>query len=154
MSGSLNAPQKVVIDTNIALDVLLFQEPAVQVLKADLQAGKLHWLATPAMRDELERVLAYKQILPRLAFYKLDAAQVLAAYDAQVQWRPVAAKTTVVCKDADDQRYLDLAVAEQAWLLSKDRQVLKCRKRLARLGADISANYPLPSPLTEAQRHE
>ncbi len=136
------AAQKLVIDTNIALDILVFQEPKVAQLKADLAAGRVQWLATPVMRDELERVLAYAQIAPRVAFYGLDAAAVLAAFDAQVQLCAIAPKVAVDCKDADDQKFLDLAAHEKAWLLSKDRQVLKCRKRLQKWGGQISAVYP------------
>lgn len=136
------APQKLVIDTNIALDILVFNEPKVAQLKADLAAGRVQWLATPVMRDELERVLAYAQIAPRVAFYGLDAAAVLAAFDAQVQLCAIAPKVAVDCKDADDQKFLDLAAHEKAWLLSKDRQVLKCRKRLQKWGGQISAVYP------------
>ena len=136
------AAQKLVIDTNIALDILVFQEPKVAQLKADLAAGRVQWLATPVMRDELERVLAYAQIAPRVAFYGLDAAAVLTAFDAQVQLCAIAPKVAVDCKDADDQKFLDLAAHEKAWLLSKDRQVLKCRKRLQKWGGQISAVYP------------
>jgi hypothetical protein len=46
-----------------------------QPLRKALEAGELDWLATQAMRDELERVLAYPQIVPRLAFYELNALQ-------------------------------------------------------------------------------
>ena len=137
------APQKLVIDTNIALDILVFNEPKVAQLKADLAAGRVQWLATPVMRDELERVLAYAQIAPRVAFYGLDTAAVLAAFDAQVQCCAVAPKVAVDCKDADDQKFLDLAAQHQALLLSKDRQVLKCRKRLQKWGGTISPIYPL-----------
>jgi putative PIN family toxin of toxin-antitoxin system len=136
-------PQKLVIDTNIALDVLVFNEPKVEQLKADLAAGRVQWLATRVMRDELERVLAYAQIAPRVAFYGLDTAAVLAAFDAQVQCCAVAPKVAVDCKDADDQKFLDLAAQHQALLLSKDRQVLKCRKRLQKWGGTISPIYPL-----------
>jgi putative PIN family toxin of toxin-antitoxin system len=136
------AVQPLVIDTNIALDVLVFNEAKAAQLKIDLHAGRVQWLATSVMRDELERVLAYAQIAPRVAFYGLDAAAVLAAFDAQVQLCPVAPRVAVDCKDADDQKFLDLAVQEKALLLSKDRQVLKCRKRLQKWGADISAIYP------------
>jgi predicted nucleic acid-binding protein len=50
----------------------------------------------------------------------------------------------VDCKDGDDQKFLDLAAYEKALLLSKDRQVLKCRKRLQKWGGQISAIYPAP----------
>ncbi|MFI0546584.1 MAG: putative toxin-antitoxin system toxin component, PIN family [Brachymonas sp.] len=137
------APQKLVIDTNIALDILVFNEPKVAQLKTDLAAGLVQWLATAVMRDELERVLAYAQIAPRVAFYGLNTAAVLAAFDAQAQLRPIAPKVAVDCKDADDQKFLDLAVQERALLLSKDKQVLKCRKRLQKWGGNISPIYPL-----------
>lgn len=140
-------PHQLVLDTNIALDVLVFNEPQVEQLKADLAAGRVQWLATPVMREELARVLGYAQIAPRVAFYGLDAAAVLAAFDAKVQLCPIAPKAAVVCKDADDQKFLDLAVQARALLLSKDKQVLKCRKRLQKWGANISAVYPLPPQL-------
>ncbi len=103
-------PHQLVLDTNIALDVLVFNEPQVEQLKADLAAGRVQWLATPVMREELARVLGYAQIAPRVAFYGLDAAAVLAAFDAKVQLCPIAPKAAVVCKDADDQKFLDRAV--------------------------------------------
>ena len=145
----MSHPLPLVLDTNIALDVLVFAEDKVASLRADLAAGRVQWLATQTMRDELERVLAYAQIAPRVAFYGLDTAAVLAAFDAKAQLRPIAPKVAVVCKDADDQKFLDLAVQERALLLSKDKQVLKCRKRLQKWGADISAVYPLPAPKAE-----
>ena len=46
-------------------------------------AARADWLATPAMRDELERVLAYAQIESRLAFYRLRAGEVLTRFDRQ-----------------------------------------------------------------------
>lgn len=134
---------KLVIDTNVALDVLLFDDPKVSQLKADLQAGWVQWLATAAMRSELDRVLAYRQIVPRLAFYGRSATDVLQAFDAHVQVCAVAPAVPVLCRDGDDQKFIDLAAQQQALLLSKDRQVLKCRKHLLKFGADISASYPV-----------
>lgn len=120
----------VVIDTNVVLDLLVFNDPATASLKDALQSGKAQWLATPAMRDELARVLAYPQIAPRLAFYRLLPGDVLAAFDAQAQMVDVAPRAQHACSDADDQRFIDLAVAHRALLLSKDRAVLSMRKRL------------------------
>ena len=71
----------IVLDTNIVLDVFVFNDAAALPLKQALQAGELEWLATQPMRDELERVLAYPQIVPRLDFYKLSAGDVLAEFD-------------------------------------------------------------------------
>ena len=120
----------IVLDTNIVLDVFVFNDAAALPLKKALQAGELDWLATQAMRDELARVLAYPQIVPRLAFYQLSADDVLAAFDRHARLQEVAGKAGVTCSDPDDQKFIDLAVASQALLLSKDRAVISMAKRL------------------------
>ena len=127
----------VVIDTNVVLDLLVFSDPKSAELHAALQAGRLQWLATAPMREELLRVLDYPQLQPRLAFYRLTPEQVMAAFDARANLCPVAPKPPCTCKDADDQKFIDLAVAHQAVLLSKDKAVLAMRKRLERLGVDL-----------------
>jgi len=126
--------QPVVLDTNIVLDVFVFNDVAAQPLRQALEAGQLDWLATQPMRDELKRVLAYPQITPRLAFYQLSADDVLAAFDRHARLLEVASKAGVTCSDADDQKFIDLAVAGKALLLSKDRDVLSMAKRLGNLG--------------------
>ncbi|WP_309679892.1 putative toxin-antitoxin system toxin component, PIN family [Polaromonas sp.] len=123
-------PEPIVLDTNIVLDVFVFSDAAALPLRRALQAGELDWLATRAMRDELARVLAYPQIVPRLVFYQLAADDVLAAFDRHARLTEVAAKASVTCSDADDQKFIDLAVAHQARLLSKDRAVISMAKRL------------------------
>ncbi|MDB5966100.1 MAG: hypothetical protein JWQ72_2600 [Polaromonas sp.] len=126
--------QPVVLDTNIVLDLFVFSDAAAMPLKKALEAGELEWLATQPMRDELARVLGYPQIVPRLAYYKLSAEQVLAGFDRHVHLVDVAPKATLTCSDADDQKFIDLAVARQALLLSKDRDVMSMAKRLAARG--------------------
>ena len=128
----------IVIDTNIALDLLVFGDPACAPLQAALDAGELRWLATAAMRDELARVLGYPQIVPRLAHYGRTPEAVLADFDRQAQRVAPAPRASVVCKDPDDQIFIDLAVLHRAPLRSKDRAVLVLRKRLAALGVEVS----------------
>ena len=129
----------IVLDTNIVLDLLVFKDPLTQPLQAALSTGALRWIATTAMRDELERVLAYPQIAKRLAFYALLPEAVLAARDALVHTVAVADKAPVTCKDPDDQRFIDLAVAHRCTVLSKDHAVLCMAKRLLALGAHARA---------------
>ena len=43
-------------------------------------------------------------------------------------------QANVTCSDADDQKFIDLAVAHQALLLSKDQAVISMRKRLLAQG--------------------
>ena len=123
-------PELIVLDTNIVLDVFVFNDAAAQTLRAGLTDGTLTWLATAPMRVELARVLAYPQIEPRLAFYQLSAADVLASFDRHARLVDVAPKASVTCSDTDDQCFIDLAVAHKARLLSKDKAVISMTKRL------------------------
>jgi predicted nucleic acid-binding protein len=121
------------------LDLFVFRDAATAPLMQALEAGTLAWISTQAMRDELERVLAYPQIVPRLVFYKLQAGDVLGAFDRHARIVAAAAKAPVTCSDTDDQIFIDLAVAHQAWLLSKDQAVLSMQKRLLTLGTRAQA---------------
>ena len=136
--GAATAPRALVLDTNVVLDLLVFADPATALLRTLLQANALDWIATAPMRDELERVLAYPHIAPRVSFYGLSAACVLAVFDSQVRCVPVAVRVpAATCKDADDQQFLDLAAAHGAVLLSKDKAVIALRKRLRDHGAQV-----------------
>ena len=55
----------------------------------------------------------------------------------------VVPKVAYACKDADDQKFIDLAAAHRAILLSKDKAVICMRKRLANLGADVATEVVL-----------
>ena len=125
------------LDTNIVLDVFVFNDAAAQPVRDGLAASQLDWIATPAMRVELERVLGYPQIVPRLAFYQLSAGDVLAHFDARARLLPVPAKAPVTCSDADDQMFIDLAVAQRSTLLSKDKAVMSMARRLLALGVNV-----------------
>ena len=139
-----NEPARpVVVDTNVALDLLIFSDPRTAPLRTLLAQGRLAWIATPVMRDELERVLAYPHIVERMDYYRVSAAQVLAAFDAQARLVEIAPKVAYVCKDADDQKFIDLAATHRAILLSKDKAVICMRKRLANLGADVATEVVL-----------
>lgn len=128
----------VVIDTNIVLDLFVFQDPATlalnQALTAALEAGQPRWLATAAMREELARVLDYPQVRKRMVFYGRSAPEVLGQFDRLSQCVDAAPKASVRCKDPDDQKFIDLAIAHRATVLSKDRAVLCMDKRMRALG--------------------
>lgn len=136
-----------VLDTNIVLDLLVFKDPAIGRLHQAINRGDLDWIATSAMRDELKRVLTYPAISTRLAKQAnpenpgapIDpATAVLGQFDALSRMLPAPGKAPVTCRDRDDQIFIDLAVAHQAMLLSKDRAVLCMRKRLLALGVIAS----------------
>ncbi len=134
-------PPFVVLDTNIVLDLLIFKDPRCAALHEALGSQVITWIATQVMRDELERVLAYTHLQPRMAFYQISAEQVLAQFDAQVTVQTTAARCQFVCTDADDQKFIDLAAQHHAVLVSKDKAVLRLRKRLATLGAVVLSQW-------------
>lgn len=130
---------RIVIDTNIVLDLLVFDDPDCVALRVALEVGELQWMATAAMREELVRVLGYPLVAARLARNGRDAEGVLASYDRRVH--PVdeaPARAPCLCRDPDDQIFVDLAVAQGARLLSKDRALLEMRGPLARLGVEVA----------------
>ncbi len=134
---------RVVLDTNIVLDLWLYQDAATPALLEALETKAVQWLATQVMRDELERVLAYTHIVKRLAFSQLTAEDILAQFDAHAQLMPVAAKCQFVCKDGDDQKFIDLAAQHQTQLISKDKAVLTMRNRMARIGVYTTREFKL-----------
>ena len=140
MEGGSAAGSAIVLDTNIVLDLLVFRDPATLNLRHALELGDLWWIATQAMRDELERVLDYPQIVKSLRHHGRDKAEVLAYWDRWVKLVEAATKAPVTCKDPDDQKFIDLAVAQRCPLLSKDYAVLCMAKRLAGLGVAVRTN--------------
>ena len=137
-----------VLDTNIVLDLLLFQNPQAQGLRQALDQQQLRWLATPPMREELARVLAYPKIAAVLARLGQSVAPLLAQWDTLVTVVEVAPRCAVRCRDTDDQMFVDLAVAHRAQLLSKDALVLRLAKRLLPLGGVVSAGGVNVPPLS------
>ena len=137
--GKRRTAAAIVLDTNIVLDVFVFNDAAAEPLRQALAKQDLNWLATQPMRDELARVLTYPKIAARLAFYKVTAVDVLAKFDQHARLVDVAPKASMTCSDADDQKFIDLAVQHSALLLSKDKDVISMRKRLLAQGIRVQA---------------
>jgi putative PIN family toxin of toxin-antitoxin system len=127
-----------VIDTNIVLDLWLFEDPATIPLRAALQSGAISHLATASMRDELERVLAYPHLVKRVAKSNIQAQDILSRFDEYLLAAEPAAKAACTCKDPDDQKFIDLAVIHAVPLLSKDKAILCMKKRLFQSGVVLN----------------
>ena len=126
------------IDTNIVLDLWLFEDPATVPLRDALQSGRISHLATRSMRDELERVLTYPHIIKRMARANLQAQDILNRFDQHHVPAEPAVKAHCTCKDPDDQKFIDLAVAHAVPLLSKDAAILCMKKRLFQSGVMLN----------------
>jgi putative PIN family toxin of toxin-antitoxin system len=124
-----------VLDTNIVLDLFVFRDEAVAALHEAIANKKVEWFACAPMREELECVLAYEQIEVRMGAANMSAQRVLDAFDAHARIVDAAQPSKLICRDADDQKFIDLAVAHGCLLLSKDKRVLALDRRMRALGA-------------------
>jgi putative PIN family toxin of toxin-antitoxin system len=136
--GVTAAGRALVLDTNIVLDLLVFRDPSTLALAASLSSGERVWHATPAMREELRRVLGYPAVQTWIGRTGGDAGQVMQQFDRLSQVHPEVATGAPRCRDPDDQKFIDLALALSALLLSKDQEVLRLRRALAARGVVVA----------------
>ena len=136
----------VVLDTNAALDWLLFRDPGMHAVKTAIEAGALRWIASPRMREELLRTLSY----PSLTTWLPNSEHTLATFDQLASICPEPAPTRAgpfICSDPDDQVFIDLALAHRArWLITHDRALHKLVRRAALLGLRVLKPKDWPGP--------
>ncbi|WP_374340621.1 putative toxin-antitoxin system toxin component, PIN family [Azonexus sp.] len=125
---------RLVLDTNVVLDLFHWANADAVPIMAALEAGRIECLADARTLDELSRVLTY----PQLKLTPEMIAERWARYRGLVQVVPDGeAPPLPRCKDRDDQKFLELAARAGADLLvSKDKALLKLRGR-TRLGFAI-----------------
>jgi predicted nucleic acid-binding protein len=200
---ALRERPRVVLDSNVWIDILVFDDPAARPIAAALAAGALDAVIDARCLAELTRVLDYPQF-ERFAVDKAAALAQVARWTELVAPPPEVltsetapseapssaapspaasssgpspaqtplpeAPSSVVrasgtqsrsgphtppvlrplpkCRDRDDQKFLELAQrAEAAWLVSKDRELLRMAKRIAR---DFGFSIGLPAAFSAA----
>lgn len=117
------AIRSVVLDTNVVLDVFVFDDVFTRPLKEALHSGAVTAWADRHTLKELALVLAYPS-------FKLTADAQRAVRDAygalvRIADGEGAPVELPPCRDRDDQKFLELtARAGAAWLVSKDQRVL------------------------------
>ncbi|SEI76250.1 putative toxin-antitoxin system toxin component, PIN family [Paraburkholderia diazotrophica] len=142
------ATPAIVLDSNVWIDILVFDDPHTRPILAALERGALRALIDARCLAELTHVLDYPQFEKR-AVDKAAALARLARLSTLVEPPAPADHTDDTrplpkCKDRDDQKFLELAHAMQAdWLISKDRAVLKLAKRI---GRDFGFRIAQPAP--------
>ncbi len=146
---ALKAAPRVVLDSNVWIDILVFDDHATRPIRAALERGDLHAVIDARCLAELTRVLDYPQFVART----VDKAAALAhvarlATLEQRQNDQTDGAPLPKCKDRDDQKFLELAhAAKVQWLVSKDRALLKLNKRTAR---DFGFRIAEPAPFASA----
>jgi putative PIN family toxin of toxin-antitoxin system len=142
------APVPVVLDSNVWIDILVFDDPAARPIRAALEARTIEALIDARCLNELTHVLDYPQFV-RMGVDKAAALDTLARLSQLIAPAPPADERPLPkCRDRDDQKFLELAHASKAqWLVSKDRAVLKLARRTAR---DFGFQIAQPAPFVAA----
>ncbi len=135
-------PLSIVIDTNILLDIYVFQDPQGATLKARILSGEMLPVASTETNAEFAEVIAREK-------FGLSRDEQQAALSDWMQTSRLQDTTQILpapwrCKDKDDQKFLDLAYSlKPCVLISKDKQVLRFKKRAQREGVQIVASSNL-----------
>lgn len=130
------APALVVIDTNVVLDLLLFEDPRSHRLRLALEARQLVWVGTEPMLAELADVLTRPFAAGRATdtLARAHAMCRLVATPDSTSPTPPAPR----CRDADDQKFIDLAVSQAChWLYTRDLELLRLKHAAAMRGVRV-----------------
>jgi len=142
----------IILDTNVVLDWLVFEHASGLAIGQAVTEGRVRWIASPAMQDELVDVLGRLLHLPTLVRWSARHAPAMAA--AQAWSRPVPSpgplphSERLRCTDPDDQCFIDLAIARRTpWLVTRDHAL----RRLARRARPLGVAVLTPEAWAEAQ---
>lgn len=120
---------RLVLDTNVWLDWLVFDDPDIAPLRAAVSAGSAEIIINDECESELIRVLGYP-----LQKWTLDPERQTACIaQCRHMTRHIETACAIAlpdCADTDDQKFMQLAAAADArYLLSKDRALLALNRR-------------------------
>lgn len=130
-------PKRIVIDTNVCLDLFVFRDPRWAALMAALQSGSIEAVTRADCRTEWQRVLHY----PHLPIDDQTRPSINAEFDTWIKMlEPTALSPRPdvrlpICTDKDDQKFLELALgSDAATLITKDKALLKLARKTAKIG--------------------
>ncbi|GGY13872.1 hypothetical protein GCM10008098_00630 [Rhodanobacter panaciterrae] len=129
---------RIVLDTNVCLDLFVFGDSLCSHVLAAMRSGAVQAVTRDDCREEWQRVLHY----PQLPIDDRQRPRFRDAFDALIQLLTPEASMVGEddlplprCADPDDQKFLELALASGArWLLSKDKELLKLDRRTRSAG--------------------
>ncbi len=127
-------PRRLVLDTNVCLDLFVFRDPRWAALLSALRESRVQAYTRADCRMEWMLVLAYT----RLGLDASQQAAALAEFDQWIALVPETAATDAIklpaCRDTDDQKFIELAAACGAdALVTKDKLVLKLARKMRKL---------------------
>jgi len=115
------ARARVVFDTNAVLSTLLFTHGRLSWLVGHWEAGDCVPLISRATAEELKRILAY----PKFQLSSIEQLEALSGYLPFCEAVEIADSCLILCRDAKDQPFLDLAQSGKAeFLVTGDEDLL------------------------------
>lgn len=130
-------PNRVVLDTNVCLDLFVFRDPRWHALLTALRDGSVQAVTRADCRREWQIVLGYAHL--RLDDGARERCE--ADFDALIrllpedELAPLAEIRLPLCRDPDDQKFLELARDARAHtLITKDKALLKLARKTAKSG--------------------
>jgi putative PIN family toxin of toxin-antitoxin system len=130
----------VILDTNILLDIFVFDDQRAHPLRAALSNQELDALVTEDTLDELIDVISR----PQFNLDKQKQAEILLQWRS---WSRLVKQSDLQiapwkCKDRDDQVFINLAFSyKPSSLISKDKLVLKLAKRAIKEEVIITSDH-------------
>ena len=125
---------RIVLDTNIWLDWLVFNDVSITPLKRAHAANGIDIIRSPAGEQELERVLGYDALKRLVQAADRPVLMEKMRQASRLHDGTARAGTLPACRDPDDQPFLELARdCAAALLVTKDRDLLELRR--AKFGA-------------------
>ena len=128
---------RIVLDTNVCLDLFMFRDPRWQHLLSAMQQDQVECVTSSSCRMEWTLVLNYK----KLALSEVQQQSLLAEFDALIHVIPDDEASIdlliklPLCRDKDDQKFLVCAQSAQAdFLITKDKALLKLARKTTRSG--------------------
>ena len=124
---------RIVLDTNVCLDLFVFRDPRWAPLWAALESGRVEAVTRADCREEYLVVLHYRH----LPLDDSSRPQAAALFDRMIKMVAPTPKPVRLpaCTDRDDQKFMELARdADAAILITKDKQLLKLNKKTTQAG--------------------
>ena len=132
--------QTLILDTNILLDIFVFDDQRAHPLRAALSNQEIDALVTEDTLDEFIDVISRSQF----GLDKQKQAEILLQWQS---WSRLIKQSDLQvapwkCKDRDDQVFINLAFSfKPSTLISKDKLVLKLAKRAIKEEVIITSDH-------------
>jgi putative PIN family toxin of toxin-antitoxin system len=139
---------RLVLDTNVILDLLVFKAPSTEPIRLMLDAKIVDAVRSEASMLELVDVIQR----PIFKLSQQEQEMILQAWEGVTRLLENTAieSAPFICRDLDDQIFLDMAYSiRPAVLFSKDLRVLELRVSAKGHGVEITNQYDYlqaPSP--------